>query len=98
MDSLNLSTRGADGTQGDWLSNPPMNRWAIFYRPAGLRSNIGGRSLASRESSKRAMPSRRFRATVSSHERCGHDQAAQGGGYSWRRPAAFRWTTKSRLT
>src|SRR5205814_2747386 len=25
-----------DGTQGYWLSNPPMNRWAIFYRPDGL--------------------------------------------------------------
>ena len=25
-----------DGTRSHPLGNPPMNRWAIFFRPAGL--------------------------------------------------------------
>src|SRR5205814_3591467 len=52
-----------DGTQGYWLSNPPMNRWAIFYRPHGLRGTIAVWSLAPWELSEPiTMPSSAFRA------------------------------------
>src|SRR5439155_26287077 len=60
-----------DGTQGSWPSNPPMNRWAICYRPDGLRLTIAGWSLARCELSKLTMPSRAFRAHSGQPRKCG---------------------------